>query len=170
MFAEGQLVIYGGEGVCRVEKIGPAAIPGADRTRVYYTLAPQCRTGQVLTPVDTPVLMRPVISREEALSFIAALPALPVPEMHDTGVRAVKSLYQAEVSSYDTARLAGLVKLIGRKRAAGQTRGKKPSALDERYLRRAEDLLCGELCAALGEDRSAVMERIRRADPEWPRS
>jgi len=73
MFTAGELVVYGGEGVCRVEKIGPSAIPGADKTKLYYTLLPLYRTGQVLTPVDTRVLMRPVLSREEAQLLVEQL-------------------------------------------------------------------------------------------------
>lgn len=40
MFAVGDLVVYGGEGVCRVESIGPSGLryDGGDKT--YYHLAP----------------------------------------------------------------------------------------------------------------------------------
>ena len=50
MFAVGDLVVYGGEGVCRVEKIGPSELRGADKEKLYYTLLPLYRTGQVMTP------------------------------------------------------------------------------------------------------------------------
>ena len=53
MFAQGDLVVYGGEGVCRVEGVGTPATTGIDKTKMYYTLAPLYRTGQVMTPVDT---------------------------------------------------------------------------------------------------------------------
>ena len=76
VFAIGDLVVYGGEGVCRVESIGRSVISCADPTREYYTLAPLYHTGQVITPVDTRVLMRPIMTAQEAETFIAALPAL----------------------------------------------------------------------------------------------
>ena len=63
MFAQGDLVVYGGEGVCRVEGVGTPAATGIDKTKMYYTLAPLYRTGQVMTPVDTGVLMRPVMTK-----------------------------------------------------------------------------------------------------------
>ena len=69
MFAVGDLVVYGGEGVCRVEKIGPSELRGADKEKLYYTLLPLYRTGQVLTPVDTRVLMRPILTEQEALEL-----------------------------------------------------------------------------------------------------
>ena len=77
MFAVGDLVVYGGEGVCRVESIGPSGLryDGGDKT--YYHLAPLYRSGTVMTPVDTAVMMRPIISRDRAMELIAALPQLP---------------------------------------------------------------------------------------------
>ena len=65
MFAAGDLVVYGGEGVCRVEGVGAPSLPGMDKTRLYYTLSPLYRSGQVMTPVDTQVLMRPLLTAEE---------------------------------------------------------------------------------------------------------
>ena len=53
MFTEGQLVIYGGEGVCRIAAVGPSSLSGTDKTKLYYTLTPLTRSGTVLTPVDT---------------------------------------------------------------------------------------------------------------------
>ena len=72
MFVAGDLVVYGGEGVCRVESIGPSGLAYDDGTRLYYHLTPLYRSGTVMTPVDTGVLMRSVITREEALALIAA--------------------------------------------------------------------------------------------------
>ena len=74
MFAQGDLVVYGGEGVCRVEGVGTPAAMGIDKTKMYYTLAPLYRTGQVMTPVDTGVLMRPVMTKAEAAAAAAGRP------------------------------------------------------------------------------------------------
>ena len=76
MFAAGDLVVYGGEGVCRVERIGPSGMSYDDGDRLYYHLTPLYRSGMVLTPVDTGVLMRPVMTAQDAAGFLAALPAL----------------------------------------------------------------------------------------------
>ena len=50
MFAAGDLVVYGGEGVCRVEGIGPSGMSYDDGDRLYYHLTPLYRSGMVLTP------------------------------------------------------------------------------------------------------------------------
>lgn len=76
MYAAGELVVYGGEGVCRVEGVGAPSLPGMDKTRLYYTLSPLYRSGQVMTPVDTQVLMRPLLTAEEVGQLIAELDQL----------------------------------------------------------------------------------------------
>ena len=68
------MIVYGNEGVCRVEEIGTPKISGVDKHREYYTLAPIYREGKVFTPVDSKVFMRPVITREEALALIDRIP------------------------------------------------------------------------------------------------
>ena len=71
MFAAGDLVIYGGNGVCEVTEVGPLrGSRGAERKRLYYTLRPRSGTETIYAPVDTPVYMRGIISREEAERLI----------------------------------------------------------------------------------------------------
>lgn len=93
MFAAGDLVVYGGEGVCRVESIGPSGLAYDGGDKVYYHLSPLYRGGTVMTPVDTAVLMRPIISRDCALKLIAALPVLPEQKPAERGMRAAKDFY-----------------------------------------------------------------------------
>ena len=101
MFTEGQLVIYGGEGVCRIAAVGPSSLSGTDKTKLYYTLTPLTRSGTVLTPVDTKVLMRPILTRQEAEDLIAQLPQLPPEEPEEpepTAVhRAVTVMFSAGI-------------------------------------------------------------------------
>lgn len=131
MFAAGDLVIYGGEGVCRVESVGMPETEGVDKTRAYYTLSPLYRTGQVMTPVDTGVLMRPVMTPAEADAFLTALPELPAEEPAGASQRAIKDHYHAVVTSYDCGRMAAMIKYTCQRRRAAQQRGRKVSQLDE---------------------------------------
>lgn len=168
MFAAGDLVIYGGEGVCRVESVGIPTTAGIDKTKSYYTLAPLYRTGQVMTPVDTGVLMRPVMTAEEAAEFLRQLPQLPPEEPEGTGQRAIKEHYHAVVMSYDCHRMAAMIKHVCQRRCWAQKRGRKVSQLDERYLRRAEEQLYGELAVALNIQRQEVCQYIQQNYPAWP--
>lgn len=142
------MVVYGGEGVCRVEGVGTPSLPGMDKTRLYYTLAPLYRSGQVMTPVDTRVLMRPLLTGQEVQELIAQLDQLPEEQAESHNTRAIKDLYHQVVASYDCKRLAGLIKGVCRRRSWAIHHGRKVSQMDERYLRRAEDALYGELGAA----------------------
>ena len=168
MFAAGDLVVYGGEGVCRVESVGTPDTSGYDKTKEYYTLAPLYRSGQVMTPVDTRVLMRPVMTAAEAAGFLAALPQLPPEAPEGPGQRAAKDHYHAVVTSYDCGRMAAMIKYACRRRRWARQHNRKISQLDERYLRRAEEQLYGELAVALGVDRHEVCAYIQRDYPAWP--
>ena len=72
------------------------------------------------------------------------------------------------VTSYDCRRMAAMIKYTCQRRRWAQQHGRKSSQLDERYLRRAEEQLYGELAVALGIDRQEVCGYIRRAYPAWP--
>ena len=168
MFAAGELVVYGGEGVCRVEGVGTPSLPGMDKTRLYYTLAPLYRSGQVMTPVDTRVLMRPLLTGQEVQELIGELDQLPEEQAESHNTRAIKDLYHQVVASYDCKRLAGLIKGVCRRRSWAIHHGRKVSQMDERYLKRAEDQLYGELAAVLGTERGDVAALIRQSWPGWP--
>lgn len=168
MFTAGELVVYGGEGVCRVEGVGVPHLPGMDKEHLYYTLSPLYRSGQVLTPVDTRVLMRPLLTDQEVRELIDGLDTLPEEQSESHNMRAIKELYHQVVTSYDCRRLAGLIKGVCRRRSWALQHGRKVSQLDERYLRRAEDALYGELGAVLSLPREEVPAYIRLTWSKWP--
>ena len=157
MFAAGDLVVYGGEGVCRVESIGPSGMDYDRSGRLYYHLAPLYRSGTVLTPVDTAVL-----------ALIRELPGLPPCKPEMPGLRAAKEHYHQLVQRCECRELAAMVHTICRRRAWAVRHGKKVSQMDERYLKRAEEQLYGEMAAALGIARDAVVSFIRETWPQWP--
>ena len=167
MFTAGDIIVYGGEGVCRVESIGPSRIHGADPGKLYYCLTPLWRSGQVLTPVDTGILMRPVWRREEAQALVEDIAALPAMNLHPD-LRSSKELYHATVMSYDGRETARLIRALHRKRVWMTAHNKRINQMDERYLKRAEEQLYGELAVALALPREEIPDYIRRYDPNWP--
>ena len=80
----------------------------------------------------------------------------------------VKEFYQQIVTSYDCRRMAGLLRSAVRRRKHALRTGRKVSQMDERYLRRAESALYGELAAALDLPEEEVLPYIRRTCPQWP--
>ena len=73
-----------------------------------------------------------------------------------------------EKQSCECGELAAMIHSVCRKRAWALRHGKKVSQMDERYLKRAEDQLYGELAAVLGTERGEVADLIRRSWPGWP--
>ena len=64
MFEVGEYIVYGCKGVCQVEEITHIDIPGSNKDRLYYVLAPlEDRNGKIYAPTDNAkVAMRKVIT------------------------------------------------------------------------------------------------------------
>jgi CarD family transcriptional regulator len=163
MFTTGDLIIYGGEGVCRVDSVGVPDMADIDRTKQYYILSPLYRSGKIFTPVDSPVYMRPVIGRAEAESLIGRISSIEPDNLEHQNARALKEYYQNTVTTYLCDDLVRLIKTAWLKRDHAMKSGRKVSQIDERYLKRAEDQLYGELAVALGLEREQVSGYIADA-------
>lgn len=163
MFQVGELIVYGGEGVCRVEAVGPITMSGEKSDKPYYTLAPLYRMGKIFTPVDTAVLMRPVLSKAEAEELIRKIPDIEAPIHTDRNPRVLGAVYQEIIRSHNCTDMIRLIKTAYRKTQARLARGAKPGQVDERYMKRAEDLLYGELAVALEIPREEVSMYIEQA-------
>ena len=50
MFSVGEYIVYGVEGVCRVEEAGKLKVAGLDKNRAYYRLRPYYHDGTIYTP------------------------------------------------------------------------------------------------------------------------
>lgn len=160
MYQIGDLIVYGGEGVCRVEEIGVPPIRGVNKERQYYTLLPLYRSGKVFAPVDSNVFMRPVISHDEAVALISGIPNLEASVYENSNLRFLNEYYQSNLQNYTCEGLLQLIHNTRAKREVMRSRGKKLGLVDERYMKRAVDMLHGELAVALGIERSAVSQYI----------
>ena len=158
----GDVVVYNGEGVCRVEAVGIPELSGLEEQKEYYTLVPLYHEGTIFIPVDTQVYMRPALSRGEAEALIRKLPSLHPQLCQERNLRLITEHYQALLHSHDILDTAQLIKTIYNRRQCSMERGAKPSQLDERYMKRAEDLLHGELAYALGISKESVPDYITR--------
>lgn len=153
----GDLVLYGSTGVCRVTELQARKGPPKDGERLFYTLEPLYQSCTISTPVDSDkVFMRPILSREEAEHLIDWIPNIRAKAFHSRAMRELTEHYEAALKSHDCAELVELTMSIYAKKQEMEDQKRKFGALDERFLRRAEELLYGELAAALGLDREAV--------------
>lgn len=162
MYREGDLIIYGGEGVCRVVSIGPAPFASLDQSKLYYTLTPLYRTGTVYAPTDVSVTMRAILTREEALSLISRIDTMESEPLSFSSTREAQQGYKAILQTYDIENLVKLIRIIYRKNADAIAAKKSYSNMEERFLKRAQELLHGELAASLGIPVGEVADFIKR--------
>ena len=112
MFSVGEYIVYGVEGVCRVEEAGKLKVAGLDKNRAYYRLRPYYHDGTIYTPVDGKAVMRPVLTREELERLLPRLPELePLGDVPPDS-RAAGEYYRAILSGHDCVALLRLCKTL----------------------------------------------------------
>lgn len=163
MFAKGDYIIYGSTGVCQVEAVGtPAGIASADQGRLYYTLTPVYGVGTIYIPVDGKVFMRPVISRDEAEELIDRIPEIQGDACENRDQKFLTTHYKSFIQSHECEDLVELIKSIYARNQHMIRNGKKAGTTDRQYMKKAEELLHGELSVALGIPLGEVPEYIAK--------
>lgn len=157
MFQVGDRIVYGNSGVCTVAAIEPMDRGGKD----YYTLQPFFGSEVIYIPVDTQIFMRPALTREEAEELIAQIPCIESEHCADKNFVTMKEHYEKSFNSHECEDLVQLIKGIYDKGQRG-----KLGVVDQRYMKRAEDLLYGELAVALEIEREEVLPYIQHVVEE----
>ena len=151
MFQKGDLIVYGNMGVCRVEAVeAPAGLPGAGEKKLYYKLDPVYETGTVYIPVDAKVFMRPILTHAQAEALIGRIPEIEENPCGGKDQQMLAEHYRSLMRTHDCDDLVQLIKTIYGKNRERTAQGKKPARTEAEYMKRAEELLHGELAAALG--------------------
>lgn len=116
MYEIGQLIVYGNEGVCRVEEIGTPKISGVEQApRLLYACAHLPR-GKGVHAGGQQGVHAPVISREEALALIDRIPAMTAEVYENANLRFLNEHYQHCLQNYTCADLLQLIKDVRAKR------------------------------------------------------
>lgn len=161
MFRIGDKIVYGSTGVCMVEDITTVNLRGVDKNRLYYILKPLYQDGIIRTPVDNDkVFKRPVITRQEAEALVDMIPTVKASAYNEKNLAQLRSHYQEYLGSFDCADLIELAMSIYAKKQDAVRQQKKFGITDERYLKRAEEMLFGELAVALEISREEVPNYI----------
>ena len=164
MFEIGDYVVYGETGVCRVESVGKLDSCVAQRDKIYYTLSPQyMKESTIFTPVNNQkVRMRAVMTREEALELIDHMKVISTLCIQDERHRETE--YKEILRNCESEEIVKLIKTIYERNRKRNVDGKKITVSDDRYFKRAEDTLYGELAVSLSMDKEEVkafvIERI----------
>lgn len=150
MYQIGDLIIYGNNGVHVVEEIGVPDITYIDKNKLYYILLSVYSNTRIYTPIDTSVFMRPVITYEEVQKLISQIPEIQTDIYDNRNIRMLADHYQISMETHDCLDLLQLIKTVYIKRSIVSSQGKILGLTDERYYKRAEELLHGEFAIALG--------------------
>ena len=153
MYEIGEKIIYGENGVCNVEKIAPLESGG---DKLYYYLTPLIGSGTYFTPVDSKAFMRPVMSREAAEAFIDSIPHIAPAICTDNRFNHVDAFYKELFKQHTCEALVSIVKGLRNRMAQRKTK----SSRAEIIMKRARDMLHGELATALGMEVAEVEEYI----------
>jgi CarD family transcriptional regulator len=158
-FAIGDLIVYGETGVCRVEDILEKEL--LDGPKECYKLMPYYSSCAIFTPTDNGnVFVRPVVTRDEAENLVGLFRTVDPEIKTASSPRELSEKYDKIIKLHDCNALVDLVVSIHKKRDTLIAQKKKLSAIDERFLKKAEDLLFGELAAALDIKKTDVREYI----------
>ncbi len=161
MFRVGDLIMYGGTGVCRVKEL---MTTGSDETGEdrYYILEPVYQNGIIYAPIGSEkVFMRPLISAAEALDIIDTMPGISPDVFVGTSTQQLARHYQEIISSHDTTRLIMMAKAIHLKNRNAMKQNRRLGQIDKKYMKLAEDFLFGEFACSLNISRDKVEDFIR---------
>ena len=161
MYSVGDFIIYGSNGVCKITDIGPMKMAGAVKDKLYYTMVPcYIRDSEIFTPVDNDrVVMRKVMSREEAEEFIGSIDDIENLEIIEEKRRELE--YKQAVLTCNPRILVELIKTINARVQERTAEGKKVTASDSKYFHLAEESLCGELAISLDMNKDEVKDYLK---------
>lgn len=132
-----------------------------DKEQEFYVLKPLYQSCIISTPVGTTkVLMRPIISKCEAQMLVDTIPSIQAEAYHNHDLKQLEGHYKESMKACDCMELLVLSMSIYEKKQDAKLQKRKLGIVDERYMRRAEELLFGELSAALGIPKNEVQEYI----------
>lgn len=160
MFEIGTYVVYGNTGICKIEDVTTLDIPGANAERQYYVMSPIREQGsRDYLPVDnTKVVLREVISKDEALQLIDNITEIGLLEVDNDKLREEK--YKELARRSDCASWITIIKTIYLRKQERIAQGKKITATDDRYYKMAVEHLYSELGFALDKEPSEIEEFI----------
>ncbi|MDO4608452.1 MAG: CarD family transcriptional regulator [Clostridia bacterium] len=145
MFKIGDIIVYGAQGICRIDSTEEKQI---GKTNVnYYVLKPIFNQNtSVFVPVENAALtakMIDVLSKTQASQLMQK--ANDISLLKFAAENDKQTEYKAILASGDRERLLALIKTIRAERDVRRENGKKLNIIDEQTLRKAETLFYNEM-------------------------
>ncbi len=149
MFSDGEYVMYGGSGVCRIDGKEKRSFDGIHETE-YCKLIPYSSEHSVYyIPADTiEQKVRRLISKEDIYSLIDRLPEIE--EMWDSDSNKRKEIFGSLLKSGNYDKIFCLVKSVYNQRRKITAAGRKLASADEKAMKAAENIINQEFSVVLG--------------------
>ena len=160
MFSVGELLIYGTNGVCRVDEVCSSPFDAAD-TRLFYKLTPTPdRENLVIyTPIDNEkVVIRPLMSEREARELLDSLSEIGVIEVPLEKKR--RDIYRELVATAEPKVYVSIIKTVAQRREEFKRTRRRLPDIDTDAEHIAKTGLYGELSAVLGLSREEIHNMI----------
>ena len=161
MFKQGEIVFYGTAGVCKIDEITTVDFSGVDKDKLFYALCPQNSGGKIFIPVDNgSSKLRKLMSKEEAVWLISKIKDIEPLQIQDE--KKPDETYKKVLQTYDNQELLKMIKCIYFRKKKRLEKGPKVTAVDEKYMHMAENMIYQELGTALDIPKDQVIDYITR--------
>ena len=147
-------------GVCEIVRIDTLDMPNVPKDRQYYYLAPTTdKTSIMYAPVDNAKLsIRRVMTKDDIMALLREMPQIDLITVANDRLR--ENEYKDCIRSLDGKRWVSLLKTVHQRGKERIEKGKKMTALDERYMKLVEMQLYSEIAAVLDIPRNQVENYI----------
>lgn len=147
MYQKGDYVVKIPEGICRIEDVMQLDIYDTDKE--YYMLVPISeKSSKIYISTDNAEgRIRKVISKEETLKFIKSIPEIDAKDIPNEKMR--EQEYKTSILSCNNEKIVSIIKSIYARKQERMEQGKKITTTDDKYFKRAEDVLFSELSFVL---------------------
>ena len=159
MYEVGEIVLYGSNGVCKIEEITEKTI---SKTVIeYYVLKPiATQISTLFVPTQNEKLvgkMRKILAKEEIEKILENLPETGEwnknkPERFDS--------FKKIILDGNCLELIGLIRLLHNQERKQMSRGKRLHITDEKFRKEAERMVYGEISVVLGVDKAQAKELV----------
>lgn len=163
MYKVGDMIVYGGTGVCKVIDITIPEFAKANGGREYYELEPIYERGTIYAPVNNgQIQMRHVIAKKEADNMIDMIPEIETEEFAEKSTQKLTEHYKSKLRNQDCEDLIRVIMSAHEKKIKAEEAKKKFGQIDKKYMKKAENLLYGELAIALDIEKNDVSNYIAK--------
>ncbi len=149
MFALGDKIVYGSEGVYTVSEYTHSPFDSSD-ARVFYLLRPLhgSASNVIVTPAEGgTTFMREIMTRDEALALIDRIPAISEVEVEKERLR--RDVYREVLKKATADNFVSLIKTVRGRREVFLAQKRRLSEADTDFESRAKHCLFGELSVVL---------------------